>query len=300
MESESVNKFVLFVLGFFFQVYTVWGQHPLTDQVIQQYEKDKNIELALQKMKTVLPQESKDPWSHFTMGYLYKEQYKKNPLKDKQFQWREQAMIEFDQSLGLRPDTKLEENIRYAQRYIVSTYYNDALIQARGFQMGNETGADAAFDYFKSWNQKLKEPQTVGSLYIEFKKKKAERYYEFWEQSDTSLVCPQHCIALYQEILKEDPTDCESLHNLAILYYNIGVFKIKKIDGDTEIDQLLQIQEDALRLFSQALPFAQNTFQECPKNAAQYKALMFIHRSLGNEEEFKRLKAEAQSLYPNE
>ena len=173
-------------------------------------------------------------------------------------------------------------------------------MQARGFQMGNEDAADAAFDYFKTWNQKLQDPQSLSSLHIEFKKKKAERYYEFWEKSDTSLIFPNHCISLYQEILNEDPTDCESLHNLAILHYNIGVFNIKKIDGDVEIDQLLQIQEEALRLFAQALPFAQNTFQDCPKNSSQYKALMFIHRSLGNEEEYKRLKIEAQNLYPNE
>lgn len=299
MEGQSIKQSILLIVAYCSYA-LAWGQHPLTDQVIAQFEKDKNIDQAIQRMNTVIGQEAQDPLAHFTMGYLLKEQYKKNPTKDRQFQWREKAMITFDDALKRNPDEKLKDNIHFAQRYIVSTYYNDALMQARGFQMGNEAAADAAFDYFKSWNQKLKDPQSLGSLHIEFKKKKAERYYEFWEQSDTSLVFPNHCIALYQEILKEDPTDCESLHNLAILYYNIGVYNIKKIDGDIEIDQLLQIQEEALRLFARALPFAQNTFQDCPKNASQYKALMFIQRSLGNEEEYKRLKAEAQKLYPNE
>ena len=300
MENQPMKSIILITIALCFSSHLTWGQHPLTDQVIQQYEKDKNVELAIQKMSRVMEKESQSPWSHFTLGYLLKEQYKKNPIKDSQFQWREKAMIQFDEALLLNPEASLLDNIHYAQRYIVSTYYNDALLQARGFQAGNESAADAAFDYFKSWNQKLKEPQSLGSLHIEFKKKKAERYYEFWSHSDTSLVYPHHCISLYQEILKEDPTDCESLHNLAILYYNIGVFNIKKIDGDTEIDQLLKIQEEALRLFAQALPFAQNTFQDCPKNSSQYKALMFIQRSLGNEEEYKRLKLEAQKLYPNE
>ncbi len=299
MESQSIKQSFLAIAACLSFV-LAWGQHPLTDQIILQYEKDKNVEQAIQRMGAVVEKEGQDPLPHFTMGFLLKEQFKKNPPKDKQFQWREKAMIAFDEALKRKPDDKLKDNINYAQRYIVSTYYNDALMQARGFQMGNEAAADAAFDYFKSWNQKLKDPQSLGSLHIEFKKKKAERYYEFWEQSDTSLVFPNHCIALYQEILKEDPTDCESLHNLAILYYNIGVFNIKKIDGDIEMDQLLQIQEEALRLFARALPFAQNTFQDCPKNASQYKALMFIHRSLGNDEEYKRLKVEAQNLYPNE
>ncbi len=299
MENQSIKQ-ALLVIAACLSLAISWAQHPLTDQVIAQFEKDKNIEQAIQRMGPIMEKEGRDPLPHFTLGFLLKEQYKKNPNKDKQFQWREKAMMAFDQALLLNPDEKLKDNIFYAQRYIVSTYYNDALLQARGFQLGNDASADAAFDYFKSWNQKLKDPQSVNSLHIEFKKKKAERFYEFWEQNDTSLVFPNKCIGLYQQILKEDPTDCESLHNLAILYYNIGVFKIKKIDGEIEMEQLIQIQEEALHLFSQALPFAQNTFNDCPKNAAQYKALMFIHRSLGNDEEYKRLKAEAQNLYPNE
>jgi len=245
-------------------------------------------------------QEEMDPWSHYTLGYLYKELYKKYPKNESANQAREQAMVAFDLAIAHQPDTKLKENIYYAQRYIVSTYYNDALMKARSFQKGNEAAADAAFDYFIAWNQKLSEPQPLRSLQVEFEKKKAERYYEFWEQSDSSLYYPHKCIELYQKVLKEDPTDCESLHNIAILFYNIGVFKIKQIDNNAEMDELLTIQEEALRLFSQALPFAQNTFQECPKNPAQYKALMYIQRSLGNEEEYLRLKSEAQKIYPNE
>jgi hypothetical protein len=299
MESQSI-KTTCIVVAFLSLFTSVWAQHPMTDQVIRNYEQTKEIEKSIDQMKLAVKQEGLDPMAHYTLGYLYKELYKKYPKNESANQAREQAMVAFDQALAHQPDTKLQENIYYAQRYIVSTYYNDALMKARSFQKGNEGAADASFDYFIAWNQKLSEPQPLRSLQVEFEKKKAERYYEFWEQSDSSLYYPHKCIELYQKILKEDPTDCESLHNIAILFYNIGVFKIKQIDNNAEIDELLTIQEEALRLFSQALPFAQNTFQECPKNASQYKALMYIQRSLGNEEEYLRLKLEAQNLYPNE
>ncbi len=141
MEGQSIKQSILLIVAYCSYA-LAWGQHPLTDQVIAQFEKDKNIDQAIQRMNTAIEQEAQDPLAHFTMGYLLKEQYKKNPTKDRQFQWREKAMISFDDALKRNPDEKLKDNIHFAQRYIVSTYYNDALMQARGFQMGNDAAAD--------------------------------------------------------------------------------------------------------------------------------------------------------------
>lgn len=90
------------------------------------------------------------------------------------------------------------------------------------------------------------------------------------------------------------------MNNIAIIYYNIGVFKIKQIDAKIEFDALMKIQDDALALFHQALPYAQATFKDCPKNATQYKALMFIYRAIGNDEQFNQLQQEFKTKFPQE
>ena len=131
-------------------------------------------------------------------------------------------------------------------------------------------------------------------------KRKSERFYEFWEADVKQVDWLNQCIQLYEKILKEDPTDCEAMNNIAIIYYNIGVFKIKQIDADVEFDALMKIQDDALSLFHQALPYAQATFNDCPKSATQYKALMFIYRAIGNDEQFNQLQQEFKTNFPQE
>jgi hypothetical protein len=284
------------------QCLTIWGQHPLTDQVVAQYEIDTNPMKALEQMHKVILLEKQEAYAQFTLGYLLKECFKIQPQSDTKEHYRENALLAFEESLRMNAsnDPSLIDNIDKAQKFIVSTLYNDALLKAKQFQMGNEISADAAYDYFESWNKKSITPQSSRALRIEFDKKKAERFYEFWETDAQQIQWLNQCVLLYEKILKEDPTDCEAMNNTAIIYYNIGVFKIKQIDANVEFEALMKIQEDALALFHQALPYAQATFADCPKSATQYKALMFIYRAIGNDERFLQLQQEYKNQYPED
>jgi hypothetical protein len=301
MARQSVISIITLVVTMMLSA-TLLGQHPLTDQVVAQYEIDKNPLKALEQMRQIFPVEKNEAYAHFTLGYLLKECYKIQPETDTKEQYRENALLAFEEALRLNAtrDQSLQDNINKAQKFIVSTLYNDALLKAKQFQMGNEVSADAAYDYFESWNKKSLTPQSSRALRIEFEKKKAERYYEFWESDAQQIQWLNLCVQLYEKILKEDPTDCEAMNNTAIIYYNIGVFKIKQIDANVEFDALMKIQDDALALFHQALPYAQATFADCPKSATQYKALMFIYRAIGNDERFLQLQQEYKNQYPED
>jgi tetratricopeptide (TPR) repeat protein len=174
------------------------------------------------------------------------------------------------------------------------------LIAARTFQNSNENYPYSLFQIFENSLNTTGIEQPLPALKSQFYKKLAERHYELWEKSDTVLTHPKACLELYKKVLTQDPTDCEALHNTAILYFNIGVNKIKTISVQSDIESLINIQEEALELFRQALPFAQSTFNECPKTTSQFKALMYIQKSLGNDEEFERLQMEYKKQFPNE
>ena len=301
MARQSMKNAVLTVIiGLLFS--HGWGQHALTDAVVADFEKNKNASDALQKMYKVIEQENNESYAHYTLGFFLKENYKLTPELEPSQQFRENALLAFNEALKLNfsHDQLLIENINKAQKYIISTLYNDALLKAKQFQQGNENSADAAYDYFESWNNKSITPQSSRALRIEFEKRKSERFYEFWEADVKQVDWLTRCIQLYEKILKEDPTDCEAMNNIAIIYYNIGVFKIKQIDADVEFDALMKIQDDALALFHQALPYAQATFNDCPKSATQYKALMFIYRAIGNDEQFNQLQKEFKTNFPQE
>ncbi len=301
MARQSMKHSLLITI-FGMLIISGWGQHPLTDAVVADFEKNQNPSEALEKMLRVIEQEKNESYAQYTLGFLLKENYKLKPELESTKQYRENALIAFESALKLNynKEQPLIENINKAQKFIISTLYNDALLKAKQFQPGNEKSADAAYDYFESWNNKSITPQSARALRIEFEKRKSERFYEFWEADVKQVDWLNQCIQLYEKILKEDPTDCEAMNNIAIIYYNIGVFKIKQIDANVEFDALMKIQDDALALFHQALPYAQATFNDCPKNATQYKALMFIYRAIGSDEQFHQLQQEFKTNYPQE
>jgi hypothetical protein len=206
------------------------------------------------------------------------------------------ALEELKKAMLLHPDLQTKDNINKAIRYLTSTLYNEALVAARSFPEGNEKVVQNQMDEFKQWHSLISSNSEIEGFQKEINKKLAERHYELWEINSELIYHPNECIRLYKLVLDNDPTDCEAMHNLAVIVYNIGVFKIKMAKADLEIDQLLQIQEEALELFAQALPFAQSTFTDCPKTVSQYKALMYIQRALGNDAEFDRLQNESEKL----
>lgn len=301
MARQSMKySFLIAILGLI--ISSGWAQHPLTDAVVAEFQKNQNPAEALEKMLRVIEQEKNEAYAQYTLGFLLKENYKQKPELEPTKHFRENALLAFESALKLNfnQEQALIDNINKAQKFIISTLYNDALLKAKQFQQGNENSADAAYDYFESWNNKSLTPQSARALRIEFEKRKSERFYEFWEADVKQVDWLTRCIQLYEKILKEDPTDCEAMNNIAIIYYNIGVFKIKQIDADVEFDALMKIQDDALALFHQALPYAQATFNDCPKSATQYKALMFIYRAIGNDEQFNQLQQEFKTNFPQE
>ena len=300
MENQRLKYWVI-TLIFLCATIAHQAQHPVTDQIVQRYQENQDPFVSLEEFNKIVPEnEKKQAFTLFTCGYLLKECYKKKPGEDNEKKWRDDALRYFELAKKASPDFATKDNISKAEKYLLGTLYNDALISARSFQESNEKLACDLFEKFEDNIQRTQMDQPVAALKGQFYKKMAERHYELWQQADTALTHPKSCIELYKKVLLQDPTDCEALHNTAVLYYNIGVNKIKNIAYQADMDALIGIQEEALSLFKQALPFAESTFQDCPKNTSQYKALMYIQKSLGNDAAFERLQQEYQLLFPNE
>lgn len=300
MENQRL-KYWIVTLMFLYASLISESQHPITDQIILHYQEHQDPIASLREFQNRVPElEKKHALTWYTYGFLMKECYKKKPEEDNEQHWRDEAIRCFEMAKKTLPDVATKDNISKAEKYLLGTYYNDALLSARSFQETNENLPFELFEKFETNIQRVQLDQPVAALKSQFYKKLAERHYELWQKADTALTHPKSCIELYKKVLLQDPTDCEALHNTAVLYYNIGVNKIKNIAYQADMDDLIEIQEEALSLFKQALPFAESTFQDCPKNTSQYKALMYIQKSLGNDAAFERLQQEYQLLFPNE
>ena len=72
---------------------------------------------------------------------------------------------------------------------------------------------------------------------------------------------------------------------------------IRKIGAQTDMMDLIAIQDESVKKFKSAIPYAQQAFSSCTPSSTNYKVLMVVNRALGNEEEYLRLKKESEKKF---
>jgi hypothetical protein len=109
----------------------------------------------------------------------------------------------------------------------------------------------------------------------------------------------QKARAIYSELLKAEPDNFKVNYNLALLYYNEAVDRINRLDYDTDMIALDDIQQECKDLFKQALPYMEKAYSLSPKNKETLKGLQGIYFSLHDIESSDKIKAELEALEKN-
>src|SRR6202007_3402694 len=80
------------------------------------------------------------------------------------------------------------------------------------------------------------------------------KFQEAFEQVNT-----KHTLELSEKYLEKalgiDANSATANKNYALLYYNMGVNVIKRMDYDVDLEQLYMYQDQATKLFKQAEPY---------------------------------------------
>ena len=269
---------------------------PLTNEAIKAYQSG-DFMTAETKIKIALAdkKETEEAYTRYTAGYIYKELYKTIEPEKRESIYRAKAIGYLQESLILEPTGSTADMTKAALKYLAVSYFNDALRRTVEITDETKTEPEALYSTFRK-NMRLVDAQTDFTQYdIQLFKALGQAHYRLWEANTTQQKEALQASDYYQRVLILDEKDCEAAFNLVILYYNQGVYKIRSIDLNTDISEIIPLQEMAIRYFNQALPLAQQCFFDCPASADYYKGLMFCNRALGNEEEYLRLKTELES-----
>jgi hypothetical protein len=269
---------------------------PLTNEAIKAYQSGDFL-AAESKIKVALldKKESKDAYTQYTAGFIYKELYKSLEPEKRESTYRAKATNYLQESLLISPSGTTAEMAKAALKYIAVSYFNDALRRTVEITEETKTEPEALYSTFRK-NMRLVDAQTDFTPYdIQLFKALGQAHYRLWEANTADQKEALQAADYYQRVLILDENDCEAAFNLVILYYNQGVYKIRSIDLNTDLSEIIPLQEKAIRFFNQALPLAQQCFYHCPASADYYKGLMFCNRALGNEEEYLRLKTELEA-----
>lgn len=229
--------------------------------------------------------ENDHAYTWYVRGFIYKEIYKKIEKQSKLSENREIAVESIKKSLQLDRTGKYLENNQKGIEYLATTYYNDAVLLVESVTEDDYGRPLISYDNYKSTTRIIQPFEDFSRSDLEFYRMMAsaiEEIYLFGAQENPDLLAVAQ--DFYAQALRIKQDDYTSNYNMAINYYNRGVFLIKGIGYKTEIFELMLIQDECLKLFKESLPFMTKAHQLRPERKETLYGLMAINRALNDYE----------------
>ena len=247
--------------------------------------------------QSVLSEGMNNAYSWHVRGYIYKEMFKYIDKQDRNSVHRPIAIESFQRAIELDTERKYYHLNVSSLKYMASTYYNDGVILIKNRDEHELMEAPIAYknykktyrlvDYtfdFRSYDKKfLKAYATANRKLIEDFRNDAKIYNDYLEYFDRVRVS-------YKQALQIDSLDYGSNYNLAINFYNEAAYRIELLPPETELTDVIILQEGCAELFQEALPYSLRAFKLKPQRKETIKALRAIYYSLMQESKSKLFK----------
>lgn len=238
------------------------------------------------------PFEGSQAYTWYVAGFIWKELYKLEESALRNSPMREKSIQYLQKAIALDKEKKFKKDIDAALRYLAISYFNDALKRSKEISAISENEPEEIYSKFRDLLRSIAPLTDFNEYDKQMFKSLGQSHYHLWELNTTDKSHAIKSSSYFQKVLILDENDCDALHNLVILHYNQGVYSIRSVDVQSDISELIVKQDEAIRQFHLALPYAQKCFDNCKKTPENYKALMYCYRALGNEEAYDRLKLE--------
>ena len=238
------------------------------------------------------PEAAKDFQSWYIKGFIYKEIYKQKESSNYKSTARDVAVEALTKGLELDVEKQETPNMIQNLKFLGSKYNNDAI---KTMDSINYELSLTLFDKYISI-YKLCDPA------FSEKTKRIEYYlalsYKFNVYFDNDNTDKHMAIAksYLQKVLDLDPNSPMANKNYALLYYNMGVNIIKKMDYDVDLEQLYALQEQATKLFKQAEPYMLKAHEVSPKDKTIVEGLQGIYYQLNETEKSNEYKKKLEEL----
>lgn len=271
---------------------------PKTQDAIRKYEAG-DIMAARDAILDAVQsdQEKRHPYTWYVKGFLYKEIFKQIEKSNPYSENREVAVDAIEQSMAMDEKGEFLENNKTALKFLSISYYNDAVILTRSMTDQNFDEPIQFYERYKRLNSIVDPTADYTAKDVEFYKNMARACRLMYEKdADINPLLFDSMVRYYTMALELAPNEFQSHYNLAVNYYNRGVHKIRKIDHNTEIVELIRIQDECLVLFKEALPYMEKAKEISPDHVGTLKGMMAIHRSLSNDILSKEYQAQIETL----
>jgi tetratricopeptide (TPR) repeat protein len=135
---------------------------------------------------------------------------------------------------------------------------------------------------------------------VSFEMNKAKAYTKMYEKDVLHNVeYINMAIESFKVALALDSNIHEANFNIATAYYNQGVYKVRRIDANTEFDSLIVIQDQCIQLFLKARPYMMKAYELHPRHKDTLRGLWFINRALSDDEQAEFYRGELERNIKN-
>ncbi|MDP4586872.1 MAG: hypothetical protein NWS86_01730 [Flavobacteriales bacterium] len=292
--SRLIHTIIGLLMCFTLNVALAQDALPITESAVKAFQEG-NIDQAKDRIHFALANEAEKnhPYTWCVKGFVYKELYKNTAQKDRRSPNREIAIEAIMKSMVLDTKKAYFDLNDKALRFLATSIYNDVVLSTRSLNEYTLEEPEQFYDRYKEIMLFLEPNTTFNQQDLELYRVLAEAHHRIYlKDPEKNNIYFDRCADYYNQALSINAQDTLSNYNLAILYYNKGVYKIKKIDHSTEIFELIMIQDECVELFKKSLPFMLKAHELDPFRMEPLKGLRAIYKSLSdddNEERYKKL-----------
>ena len=182
---------------------------------------------------------------------------------------------------------------------ISSSYYNDAVYATTHLNMNDPKFAENSYIEYKRI-QKIAYPgKNFNEKDIDFYMAESTSFARKYQADiENNKDMFRLTIEALQKVLKIDSNQYGANYNMAIYYYNEGVYQIETIDSQTDLTKLILIEQYGVEMFKESLPYMLIA-DKIKRREETLKGLRGIYNVLYEDEKFEYYTRELEKFREN-
>lgn len=242
--------------------------------------------------------------SWYVLGFVEKELYKQSPHHSAGDASRVGAVNHLQQAIQMGLSGSDLNMAREALDFLSRSYFRDAIDLIEGYTWGSEPDILELFGRYEAIQMMLHPSHSTTEQRADLHRYLGQAHAILLESMtgqnpSRELELFEAAVNHYVESLLHDPKNYASNYNLAITIYNHGVRQLKRINSETSMFELMEIQDACVGLFEQALAPMERAHEQQPNRLETLKGLMTIHYALSNPAESNRYKQAIEQIMKN-
>lgn len=273
------------------------AQDPLVEALRKYQAGDLAGARVLVDEAVVSPQHAANAEAWLLRGFVYKDIYKAKSGTREADAARDSALVSLYRTLVIDRDSTYRDNALQAYDFLSRSCYNEA---AKALGEGLDTRAVELFDAYRESVHRVRPETDLRARSAEFANALGTLYTKRFNEDRTRTEWFERATETYQGVLRIDPENYGANYNLATLFYNMGVYRIRALQAEADLITMQQVQEVAREYFQLALPFMLKAHDMNPGRRETLLGLEGIYYSLQDEMNSERFRELYEALPPQE